>query len=132
MALQYSTNVRDAQTSAIQTTVGTTGTVKIFTGSEPANCAAADPLGPLATIALPAAFMTSASGTTTIAGSWAVAAAAGGTAATFRMYAGAGTCHIQGNVTATGGGGNLTLDNTSISSGQTITVTAFTITAGNA
>src|SRR5678815_2931872 len=98
MALQYGTALRDAQTTAIQTTVGTTGLVKVFTGAEPANCAAADPLGPLATIALPAAFMTSALGTTTIAGTWAVAAAAGGSAASFRIYAGAGTCHLQGNV----------------------------------
>jgi hypothetical protein len=39
---------------------------------------------------------------------------------------------LQGSITATGGGGDMTLDNTSIASGQTITVTGFTLTAGNA
>jgi hypothetical protein len=35
-------------------------------------------------------------------------------------------------VTATGGGGDMTLDNTSIASGQQVTITSFTITAGGA
>jgi hypothetical protein len=48
------------------------------------------------------------------------------------MYSGGGTCHQQGNVTITGGGGNLTLDNLSITAGQAVTVTTYTITAGNA
>lgn len=132
MALQYSTALRDAQTSAIQTVVGSSGTVKIFSGTEPVNCAAADPSGLLATITLPATFMTSASGVTTIAGSWTVAASGSGSAASWRMYSGGGTCHQQGNVTITGGGGNLTLDNLSITAGQAVTVTTYTITAGNA
>jgi hypothetical protein len=39
---------------------------------------------------------------------------------------------VQGTITATGGGGDMTLDNTSISSGQQFNVTSFTITAGGA
>jgi hypothetical protein len=39
---------------------------------------------------------------------------------------------MQGTVTATGGGGDLTLDNTSIASAQSISINTFTITAGNA
>ena len=31
----------------------------------------------------------------------------------------------EGTVTATGGGGDLTLDNTSITAGQTVTITAW-------
>jgi hypothetical protein len=42
------------------------------------------------------------------------------------------TCHIQGTVTVTGGGGDLTLDNTSIASAQTVVINTFTLTAGNA
>ena len=38
----------------------------------------------------------------------------------------------DGVVTATGGGGDMTVDNTSIVILQTVTITAFTITAGNA
>jgi hypothetical protein len=34
----------------------------------------------------------------------------------------------EGTVTATGGGGDLTLDNTSITAGQTVTITSWTRT----
>ena len=127
MAYQYSTTLRNDQVATIQSRVGASGTLKIFSGAEPANCAAADPAGLLATIILPAAFLTSAGGVTTIAGTWSVAASATGTAASFRMYDGSAACHVQGNVTT-----DLVLNNTSITTGQTVTVTQFTVTAGNA
>jgi len=57
---------------------------------------------------------------------------AAGTAAHFRLYASDGTtCHLQGTVTATGGGGDLTLDNTSIASAQVVTITSFGWTEPN-
>jgi hypothetical protein len=127
MAFQYGVTLRTNQVGQIQTTIGTSGTLKIFSGAEPANCAAADPAGLLATITLPASFLTSSGGVTTIAGSWTVAASATGTAASFRMYDGSANCHVQGNVTS-----DLVLNNTSITSGQTVTVTSFSVTAGNA
>jgi len=127
MAFQYGATLRNNQVGQIQTTIGGSGTLKIFSGAEPANCAAADPSGLLATIVLPATFLTSSAGVTTIAGSWSVAASATGTAASFRMYDGSSVCHVQGNCTT-----DLILNNTSITSGQTVTVTSFTVTAGNA
>ena len=131
MTLNYSTTLRTNQVGAIQTTVGSSGTLKFFSGAKPANCAAADPTGTLATVTLPSTFLTSSGGATTISGTWSVAASGTGTIASFRIYNGA-TCHLQGSVTATGGGGDMTVDNTSINSGQTITVTGFSVTAGNA
>ena len=127
MTFQYGAVLRTNQVSQIQTSIGATGTLKIFSGAEPANCAAADPTGLLCTIVLPASFLTSAGGVTTIAGSWSVAATATGTAASFRMYDGGAVCHVQGNTTT-----DLVLNNTSITTGQTVTVTSFTVTAGNA
>ena len=127
MTFQYGTTLRNNQVSQIQTTIGSTGTLKIFSGAEPANPAAADPSGVLATITLPATFLTSTGGVTTIAGTWSAAASATGTAATFRMYDGSSVCHVQGNTTT-----DLVLNNTSITSGQTVTVTSFSVTAGNA
>lgn len=126
MAFQYGSVLRNNQVATIQTTVGASGVLKIFSGAEPANCAAADPTGLLATITLPASFLTSSGGVTTIAGSWTVAASGTGTAATFRMYDGSAVCHVQGNTTT-----DLVLNNTSITTGQTVTVTSFTVTAGN-
>jgi hypothetical protein len=127
MTYQYGVTLRNNQVSQIQTTIGASGTLKIFSGAEPANCAAADPTGLLATITLPASFLTSSGGVTTIAGTWSVAASATGTAASFRMYDGSAVCHVQGNTTT-----DLVLNNTSITSGQTVTVTQFSVTAGNA
>jgi hypothetical protein len=127
MAFQYGTTLRNNQVSQIQATVGASGTLLIFSGAEPANCAAADPTGLLATIVLPAAFLTSSGGVTTIAGTWSVAASGTGTAQSFRIKDGSAVCHVQGNTTT-----DLVLNNTSITSGQTVTVTSFTVTAGNA
>ena len=81
----------------------------------------------LATITLPATFLTFSGGVSTIAGSWSTAASATGTAQSFRMYDGSSVCHVQGNTTT-----DLVLNNTSITSGQTVTVTSFSVTAGNA
>jgi hypothetical protein len=66
-------------------------------------------------------------------GTWQDAAAdATGTAAHWRLYASDGTtCHAQGTVTATGDGGDMTVDNTSFATGQSFTVSSFTITEGN-
>jgi hypothetical protein len=127
MAFQYGTTLRNNQVAQIQASIGASGTLRIFSGAEPANCAAADPTGLLCTITLPASFLTSSGGVTTIAGSWSASASGTGTAASFRMYDGSAVCHVQGNTTT-----DLVLNNTSIASGQTVTVTSFTVTAGNA
>lgn len=136
---QYSVAVRNARLDSIETTIGTSAVLKIFSGAEPANCAAADPAGLLATINLPSDWMTAAAaGVKDKTGIWSVAASGTGVAASFRIYdSGVAACHIQGSVTATGGGGDMTVDNTNIAATQTVTVTGatgngFRITGGNA
>ena len=42
------------------------------------------------------------------------------------------TQHIQGTVTNTGGGGDMTVQNVVVEAAQAITITGFTLTAGNA
>lgn len=135
MALQYSVTVRNAQLDAFETACGVSAIMRIRTGAVPANCATADSGTVLATINLPSDWMAAAaSGSKSKSGTWEdTSADATGTAAHFRIYDSTGTtCHAQGTITATGGGGDLTLDNTSIASGQTVTITSFTLTAGNA
>lgn len=134
MSLQYSTGVRNARLDQVESTVGTAPLLQIFTGAAPANCAAADSGTKLVEIALPSDWMAAASGGTKAkSGTWSAAAVATGTAGYFRIKDSAGTtCHAQGTVTATGGGGDMTVDNTSIANGQTVTVSSFTLTAGNA
>ena len=125
MAIQYSTTLRTDQVASIATRIGA-GSLKIFSGTLPANCAAADPTGLLVSITLPATALTTASGVTTLAGTWSATASAPGSAVCFRVYDTSSVCHIQG-LTST----DLVLNNPSITSGQTVTVTSFSVTAGN-
>lgn len=135
MALQYSVAVRNARLDAVESTTGASAILYIRSGTVPANCAAADSGTVLATVNLPSDWMANASGgTKVLSGTWTDASAdATGTAGHFRIKDSTGTtCHIQGTVTATGGGGDMTVDNTSFATGQSFTVTTFTLTAGNA
>jgi hypothetical protein len=135
MAIQYSAAVRNAELDALETAVGTGAIMKIRSGSAPATVATADSGTVLATISLGSDWMAAASGgSKSKSGTWQDASAdATGTAAHFRIYASDGTtAHIQGTVTVTGGGGDLTLDSVSITAAQVVTISSFTITAGNA
>lgn len=137
MSLQFSTAVRNALLDAIESAIGVSAVLKIFSGAAPANCAAADSGTVLATLALPADWMADASGgTKTKAGSWADASADAGAptnAGHFRLYGSDGvTCHAQGTITATGGGGDMTLDSVAITAGQAIVISGFTLTAPGA
>ena len=135
MAIQLGTTLRNARLDQIETTISTTPILKIWTGSAPADCGTADSGTTLVTMNLPSDWLAAASGGSKAkSGTWNDTSADNtGTAAHFRIYdSGGTTCHIQGTVTATGGGGDLTLDSTSITSGQTVTITGFTLTDGNA
>jgi hypothetical protein len=135
VALQYSVAVRNGQLDSFETVIGTAAVLKIRTGAPPADVATADSGTVLATLSLPSDWMAAASaGSKAKSGTWSdVSADATGTAAHWRLYATDGTtCHAQGTVTATGGGGDMEVDNTSIATGQVFTVTTFTISAGNA
>jgi len=135
MAIQLSTTVRNARLDAIETAVGVSAIMKIRTGAAPANCAAADSGTVLATLSLPSDWMAAASsGSKAMSGTWQDASAdAAGTAAHYRIYASDGTtCHLQGTVTATGGGGDLTVDNTNFAALQAFTITSYSWTDNNA
>lgn len=135
MAFQFSTGSRNAALDAIETAVGVSAVLKIRTGAAPANCGTADSGSVLVTASLPSDWLAAASGgSKALTGTWQdTSADASGTAAHFRIYASDGsTCHIQGSVTATGGGGDMTLDSVTIASGQQVTISSFSITAGGA
>lgn len=134
MAFQLSVAVRNAELDVIESTIGTAPLLRFYSGSEPANCAASATGTLLAEFALPSDWMAAASsGSKAKAGTWSGAVTTGGTAGYFRIYDSGGTnCGIQGSVTATGGGGDLTLDNNVLGVGQVITINTFTLTAGNA
>ncbi len=135
MVMQLSVAVRNARLDAIETAVGVSAVLRVRSGAAPASCAAADSGTVLATANLPVDWMANASaGTKSKAGTWEdTSADAAGTAGHFRIYDSSGTvCHMQGTVTVTGGGGDMTVDNTNFAAGQSFTVTGFTLTDGNA
>ncbi len=132
MALQYSTTVRNAKLDAIETAIGTAAVLKIRTGAAPANVATADSGTVLATLSLPSDWLAAASsGSKAKSGTWEdLSADNTGTAAHFRIYASDGTtAHIQGTVGTSGA--DMIVDSTSFTSGQTFTVTAFSIADNN-
>lgn len=132
MTLQYSITVRNAKLDAFETTTGTAARVQVYTGTPPATCATAASGSLLCTIICPTDWMNNASGgTKTLLGSWSVAASGTGTAGYFRiMDSAVTTCHAQGTVGTTAT--DMIVDSVSFTSGQTFTITSFTLTAGNA
>lgn len=132
MALQYASTIYLQRLDLVESVTGASALLRIFSGAAPANCAAADSGTLLCTITLPADWMNAASGTTkTLKGTWSGTAGAGsGTTPThFRIWdSGATGCFIQGSCGI--GSGDLQVNGT-ITSGQTVNVTAFTLTAGN-
>jgi hypothetical protein len=130
--VQYSSAIYLARLDQVEVSAGTSPKLRIFSGSAPANCAAADSGTLLAELTLPADWMNAASGTTkTLLGSWTGTASAGSgaTPTHFRIWNSGGTvCHVQG--TCGVGSGELQVNGT-ITSGQTVTVSSFTLTAAN-
>ncbi|HET9566679.1 MAG TPA: hypothetical protein VFP27_19735 [Mycobacterium sp.] len=114
-------------------TISTAAILKLRTGAAPANCGTADSGTVLCSMTLPSDWLAAAaSGAKAKAGTWSgTASGGGGTIAHFRIYdSGGSVCHIQGTVGL--GSGDLSLDNNVVADGQTVTVTAFTLTDGNA
>lgn len=135
MAIQLAVSTRNARLDAIETDAGVSAILKIRTGAQPATCATADAGTVLATMTLPSDWLAAAAaGAKAKSGTWQDASAdAAGTAGHFRIYKSDGTtCQMQGSVTATGGGGDMTLDNVVIAAAQVVTITGFTLTDGNA
>lgn len=138
MTIQYSVDVRNAQLDAFETTVGTAPIIRYYSGSMPANAAAASSGTLLAEGTLPSDWLANASsGSKAKSGSWPLTgqsgAGSGTNAGYFRIFDSTGTtCHMQGTITITGGGGDMTLDNINIANGQSVSVGTFNLTGGNA
>ena len=137
MTIQISDAVRDARLDALETAIGTAPILRIYesSGSPPADESDAANGTVLAEMTLPSDWMAAASGGTKgKSGTWEDASAdAAGVADYFRIYnSGDTVCHMQGTVTGSGGGGDMELQNTNIAAEQTVTITQFDLTDGNA
>lgn len=133
MATRLATATRNAASDAVVDLLdggSAGGTIKIYTGSQPtsANDAASGTLLATVTMADPA-FGASSTGVATMAGTpLSATAVASGTAGWARFADSAGATVLDGSVTATGGGGQVELTTTTISSGATVQITSGTVT----
>lgn len=131
---QLSTAYRDAAANLFETTLGTSAVLHLYAETVPANVAAANPATELVTVTLPSDWLAASSaGVKTLLGTWQAVSIATGTIRSWRLATSGGTVHAQGDVSVTGGGAVLTVDNTVVSIiGQQLTITAFTLTIGGA
>lgn len=132
MTLTLATTARTAMCDALVDLLdaGTgAATIQIRSGSRPANPNTAATGTLLATITCEdPAFGAASSGAATIADPDAVTGVADDTATWFRALDSDDNPVFDGSVTATGGGGDLTLATTTVSTGLSVDVTGGTIT----
>ena len=114
---------------------GGAGSIQIRSGTQPATAGTAASGALLVTIPLANPGFTAASAGTGVVASTPRTATgvANGTAGWFRVLSGGGATVFDGSVTATGGGGDLTLATTTVSIGLEVNVTGggLTIPSGN-
>jgi hypothetical protein len=129
MTLDLNNTFANAALDAIYDTNMPAGSiVEIRTGA-PAGAENAAGGSLLDTITTPATpWAAAAAGSKSKSGTWANTASGAGVAGHFRMKNAAGTKLEEGTVTATGGGGDMTIDNTNIAVGQNVTITGYTRT----
>jgi hypothetical protein len=137
-AIKLSSRVKQAMLDSIETTIGTGAHIQIWAGTIPTDCATtAVGQTKLADFTLGSDWAAAASttaGVTTKTFSSVPLTTTGlatGNAAFFRLTDSTNpstSCDEQGSVTATGGGGDMTIDNVSITTGQTVNITGWTWT----
>jgi len=126
MAITLTTGARNAACNAIVDLVdvgaAANGTIVIYSGGVGGTT--------LATFTTAGtAFGNASTGTATLQSTpISATAAATGTVNAFTLRDQDNAEVLRGSVTATGGGGDITVDNTSITSGQTVNITSFTFT----
>lgn len=133
MALSYVTTLKNTRLDAIDTAIGSSGFLRIYEGTPPADADTALGGGNnlLAELPLSATAFGAASSGSITANSITdeASAVATGTATFFRLVTSAGAAVVQGAVSTSGS--DLNLSTTSITSGDTVSVSSFQITEGN-
>lgn len=128
--LGFVVGTRNAMLDAITAAVGTSGKIRVYSGTRPATGGTATTL--LGELPCSATFAAAASGgvLTLNAITNDSSADATGTASWFRVLTSANAAVIDGDVGTSGS--DLNMNTTSIVSGGPIAISSFTITAGNA
>jgi hypothetical protein len=133
--LKYSSALKTSMQAAISTAAGASAVLTLYSGTQPASPdTAVTSQVALSTHACAATFGSAASGVLTvgaIGNGTGTAGAGAGTAATwYRLTTSGGTALIDGSVGTSGADLNLT-GTTSIATGQTVSITSWSLTNGN-
>lgn len=108
--MQLSIPILNLQLDSVAITIGPSPVLKIFDGVLPDECQSPDDGDELVLMSLPVTWLEDAfDGMIAKSGTWQGLATQAGTARYFRIYSLAGTCGVQGTVTAAGGGGDMTV-----------------------
>lgn len=133
MTLRHAVAVRNAVADLVVGSLDAgsgPGVFRIYSGGQPATADTAASGTLLATVTLPDPVSAAASsGTDTILDPVAVTGSAAGTAGWGRFLDSNGNTVMDCSITATGGGGDVTLSTTTISVGVTVDMAAITYTA---
>jgi hypothetical protein len=131
MTIQFAQSTAHAMLDAIEADLGASPVLYLRTGAQPATCAAADTGTLVSTVPMAADAFTSAS-------AWqkAITAALADLSADnagnlagghWRIKTSGNVTKLQGSITADGGGGDMTVNNTNVVAGQQIDVASFAI-----
>jgi hypothetical protein len=129
--LKYSNGTRNAQQVGLITYAGSGALINIYAGSQPANAnTAISGQTLLVTLTVSGSFGTDSNGTITLSTVTNGVAVATGTAAFFRITQSNGTTVVMDGSVATSDA-DLVLNNTSIATGQVVSISAGTIIRAN-
>ena len=132
MTMGIDTTSRNAILNQLVTDAGSGALLSFYTGTRPATGAALSGNTLLSQHTCSSTLGTVSGGVLTLNAVGSATAGNTGTATWARLTTSGGTFVADFSVTASGGGGDITINNTSISSGGTVTITASgTLTAGN-
>lgn len=128
MTLDLNNTVANAILDTYDTHFPAGSILELRTGAAPGaeNAASGTLLVSITTPATP--WAAAATGSKAKSGVWSGAGVAAGTIAHYRFKNAAGTKLEEGSVTITGGGGDITVDNTNVAVNQVVTVNTFTKT----
>jgi hypothetical protein len=129
--LKYSNGTRNAQQNGLITYAGTGALINIYAGSQPANAnTAISGQTLLVTLTVSGSFGTDSNGTITVSTVTNGTAVATGTASFFRITKSDTTTVVMDGSVATSDA-DLVLNNTSIATGQVVSISAGTIIRAN-
>lgn len=132
MTVQHSDAIRNAKLDTITTAAGAGFKLKLRTGAQPATVATASSGTVLVTYTPTAAAASGGSKVMVTGTPVSGVASAAGSAGHYELTTVADVVVERGSVTATGGGGDMTIDNVVIALSQTVNITGFTKTAPGA